>query len=57
LSWSKTWKTPSSVASTNKARFLFILDFVDHSSDTIIRFTGLLAYSCALFCHRYPADV
>ena len=20
-------------------------------------FTGLLAYSCALFCHRYPVDV
>jgi hypothetical protein len=34
-----------------------LFEFVNHSNDTTIRFTGLLAYSCALFCHRYSDDV
>ena len=45
------------IQNTQSLFFLFILDFSRFSSDTTIRFAGLLAYSCALFCHRYPVDV
>ena len=45
------------IQNTQSLFFLFILDFSRFSSDTTIRFTGLWAYSCALFCPRYSVDV